>query len=620
MRRLRSGVAALTAGLVLAAGGCGVPRSGAPIDRGTAPPALPQGRSGPQAPEGPDGALTAQDLVRRYLQAAAWGNSKSADRPGAIDDAELRLRGFFTSEAVSSWSPGDRELNLVRVALGDAHPAGDGSVTVDATLEPVGVLDEFGSVHPASDPAPVHTTFRAVPTDHGRGWRFVSAPSGFYLDVAQLNVWYTPRTIYFWAAGSDSVLVPDTRYMPTAVIKDKQANEIWRWLAKGPSDPLAPAVAPLPDNVNLKDKIVTEQERGDSVLVVNLTSEAAGVQQLQDLMVQFRWSMRPSDIPVQLRIEGVRKDVDGSSSRYLRANPAVWPAEQREPEKLFVLDRSARPVAQPVAAGPTVLNAKENRDVDSAALARFGEQQLSALVRQEPDSGRLRLWLGRITAQGDARMATYRQTEVVGATMSRPVWLSGSTPRVMVAVDGQLMAVTAEGQATGVATFPGGPTAVTAVAAAPDGRRIALITGGQAGVATLRVDGDVLSLRGYRPLAPGLAEARGIDWSREDTVLVGGRAVSGSPLILLAVDGTRRIPVDRAGLPGMVITKLVAYPNDPTAPTGDQVQAMFEAGGQAYNVFSQTVQPLVPLDASPSTSPGAQQVPVPTAPFFHESL
>ena len=211
MRRSWTATAAVLAGLTLATlAGCGVPSSSEPIDRGTAPPARAQGKSVPNEPPGADAAQLPQDVVRLYLQAAAWGNSKSADRPGAIDAAERRLRGFLTPEGQTKWSPGDRALNLVRVHIGAAHPLADGSTTIDVTLDPVGVLDEFGSVRPAASTAPLHHTFRVVPVDGGHR-RLVDAPVGFVMDVAALDSWYARRTIYFWAAGSTSVLAPDTR-------------------------------------------------------------------------------------------------------------------------------------------------------------------------------------------------------------------------------------------------------------------------------------------------------------------------------------------------------------------------------------------------------------------------
>ncbi|MBT8228282.1 MAG: hypothetical protein HKP61_04075 [Dactylosporangium sp.] len=601
---------------LLAAGGCGVPGTSLPIDRGAAPPADVQERPVPYEPEGPDRATSAQEVIQGYFQAAAWSNSKGGNRPNAIEDAERRVRGFLTAEGASAWSAGNRELTLVRVSLGEASGAGDGAVAVEATLEPVGVLDDVGSVRAPSTTDLMHYTFTIVPTDSGRHRRLLGVPNGLFLDVSFLMRWYDVRTIYFWAADSSTVLVPDRRYMPTAVSSDKQPNEVWRWLTKGPSELVAPAVAALPDNVKLKGNVVTEHQRGDPVLVVDLTSEAAGMQ-LQSLVTQLRWSMRPVELPVELRIEGVRKDIDGASSQYLRFNPAVRSDGQSEPEKLFVLGGKVRFVNETGSTTLAILESQENRDVITAALVKDSVQQRIAFVRKDPD-GRQRLWVGQLAGQGEARAPSYVRSEVVGTSLSRPVWLTGEIPRVLLAVDGRLVAVTTGGQATTVEASPGVPSHISAVAAAPDGRRLAIVGDGLAGIAPLRIDGDALNLRAFFPLATTLKEPRGIGWSREDHVLVGGQAASGSPLIELSVDGTRREPVERADLSSLVITRLVAYPDDPSQ-NGDRVLAMFEANGQAYNVYGQQVAPLVPSDRSPAASAPTDPL-VPTAPLFYESI
>jgi hypothetical protein len=62
--------------------GCGVPSSSKPVVVGAA---TPRGLSSDQAPitkQGPDRTIDAQELVRRYLRAMAWGNETGA-APGA---------------------------------------------------------------------------------------------------------------------------------------------------------------------------------------------------------------------------------------------------------------------------------------------------------------------------------------------------------------------------------------------------------------------------------------------------------------------------------------------------------------------------------------------------------
>ena len=87
---------ALVAVVAMLAAGCGVPGSSRPVVVGDAPKLGARGDSSPVSPHGPDAAADARQLVEYYLQAAAWGNAVSQDRPHAYDDAVNRVRQFLT--------------------------------------------------------------------------------------------------------------------------------------------------------------------------------------------------------------------------------------------------------------------------------------------------------------------------------------------------------------------------------------------------------------------------------------------------------------------------------------------------------------------------------------------
>jgi hypothetical protein len=536
-----------------------------------------------------------------------------------VDKAELLVRKFLTDSAARQWSAGDRELVLVRVTLGAPHFNPDGSTTIEAVLDPVGILTDVGSVEPATAVSRTPFSFVVVSLDGGRR-RLAGAPSGLFLNVETLSTWYNTRTIYFWDTSESSpVLVPDLRYLPKVVTQDKQPSEVWRWLKSGPSTLLSNAVQPVPDNLDSSDNVVTEQQHGSLVLVLNLTSEAARAgARLQSLVTQLRWSLRPDTTPVELRIEGVKKkDIDGSSSGYVQGNPSVWPAGQTDsgPNRYAVIDGHATEIDSDGNSGKTrsVLAAAENRDVVSAATAKTGDQQIAALVRAD-GAGRQRLWIGRLNEHGENREPHYVDTGVTARVLSRPVWIVRPFPQVLIAVDGWLKVVT-EDRIRDVSLTTELPGAVTAVSAAPDGRRLALVVGGVAGIAPLRFDHDALTLGRFRKLDPGLAEVNGIGWSREGNILVGGRASVGSPLVGMAVDGTSRNPIELADLPGLVITSLAAFPEDPVAGR-DRLLAMIETNDQAFNVYGKQVIPITQVAAT-GASPGTL-VSIPKAPFFFE--
>lgn len=604
----------------MVAAGCGVPGSSRPVERGLAPQ-LSNLAEQPVAPEppGPDSASSASELVQFYLQQAAWGNAQGQDRPDALNDAVKRVRRYLVSDSADAWQPGTGGgVTLVRVSLGaPVEVAGQvGAFTLDARIEPVGVLGTNGAVEPPPSTDPFQYQFKVVGAGGGR-FRLVQVPNTLMFDVDELNDWYEPRMIYFWSdAGSERVLVPDRRYMAKAVTPEKRPGEVFEWLREGPSSLLKPVVQALPAAIKLRNRLAPADP-----LTINLSAEAAGPsnQELQDFVTQIRWSLRPSTTPVELTVADQRRDLDGRSDKYLSRNPAAW-TDTAEPDKFCVVDGKARSCAVNPGGGPRLLRDDEaNRDVVSAAITGSGEAQQGAFVRA--DAKGQRLWLAAMSGSGEVRSAVYRPTDIVGRQLSRPVWLARGERRVLLAVDGRLVTVGPDGATAAYMGRDLGP--VTAVATAPDGRRVAMIAGGgQAYVASARLEGGTLFIGdSVRPLTTGLVTAAGIGWTREDRILVGGTAAHGSPMVEVSVDGTRRMPIERANLANFKITQLVAYPDD-AIRSGERILAMFQANDQAYDVFGQGVGPIQPEPTStpspgPSVTPAAR-VSVVHAPFFRE--
>ena len=556
-----------------------------------------------------------------FLTQAAWANARGADRPTAVDDAAKRVRRYLSDDAAGEWQPGGGDLGLVRARLEPATevPGQAGAFTVHARLEPVGVLNAVGAVDPPASAAPYDFAFQVVSIGGGR-LRLAKVPPGLLFNVDELSTWYEPRMIYFWSdTGAQRVLVPDPRYMAKVIDVGKRPGEVFNWLSQGPSGLLKPVVQAVPATIRLKDRLIPPGP--GQPLTINLSPEAAGPaaqQQLQDLATQVRWSLHPSTTPVQVLVAEQRQDIDGSSPTYLRSNAAAWPESIIEPDKFCVLDGRARAVNASSTAGSRLLGDDDaNRDVVSAAVTGFGDDAAAALVRAEPEGQRL--WIASMSGTGDARSRSYRRTEVVGRALSRPAWVARGDRRVLLPVDGRLRTVSMDGTWRPVAMVPADLGLVSAVSVAPDGRRVALIAGGQVYVASARFDGDVLTVgETYRRLGTGLTKALGVGWTREDRLLVGGSADRGSPMVQVSVDSTTHAPVERANLASLNITQLVAYPDDPVRG-GDRILAMFEANGQAYDVYGQGVSPVIMTGPAVGPSPSAATpATVLRAPFFRE--
>ncbi len=618
--RLRVMVAALGLFAVTAVtAGCGVPGSGPPVVVGAAPRLGARTDTTPVSPAGPERANDAQQLVDLYLQAAAWGNAVTTDRPRAVEEAAERARRFLTPQAASQWRPGTR-LTVVQRRFGAQATLPNRAVRVDVTLQTVGVLTNQGSVL-ATPPVSVTYPLEVMPSDDGHG-RINNPPDGMLLSSEGLRLLYETEPVYFWDTLGRT-LVPDLRYLAKAVEQEKRPNEVVSWLLEGASSWLRPAVLPLPPGVELRDRVVARGSSADSPLLVNLTAKAAGVDpdQLRRLLIQLQWSLRPFGGPVQLSIEGRSPQISVSQTELARANRAV-PAQSSvtfDPLRYCVVGGQVRPVA---GQGQTVpaIPAEINTQVLSAAI---NSSQSAALVR--PDQpGWQRLWITSLD-RGDLASARYLPTDMMARAMSRPVWLSAPSAQVLVAADDAVWVVSPTGQSRRL-SLPDKTLKVSAVAVAPDGRRLALISGGRVYLAPLLFDADteVQVGQGYE-VASGLTENVGVAFSREDRLIAAGRNGATAGISEVTVDGAVVELLNLNNISALSITRVVAYPLDPTK--GIRGIVMIEANDQAYHVYSGQVEQVtveIPVAPTPVVSGSATPQPVtppvpasvPIAPFF----
>jgi hypothetical protein len=598
--------AALALSLTLLMAGCGITGSRRPVVVGDAPRLGLRAEVPDASPPRPDDAHNAQELVELYLQAAAWANLGTTDPPQARSAVE-RAQGFLTETARAAWQPGPT-VQVVAVHLENPVQA-DGKLKVLATLRTVGVLTETGSVTTTGDSKPSPYVFE-VQQLLGGGFRLTNPPAGLLLSTAGLVRLYETHPVYFWD-HSDGKLVPDLRYLPRSVDQAKLPNTIVNWLLAGPAEWLDPAVQRVPNGIELADSVTVTPD-GQKV-VVNLSARAASLQdRLAHLLIQVRWSLRPTTLPVELQIAGQRQtgqlDVSSSSDQYLSANPAVPPAGAAEPDRYCVSGRQVRAAEARSGKTPVVLlGSGSNNDVVSAAI--YSRTPAVALVTTRPD-GRLGLSLGS-SDRNRLGTAHFAPVDLVASTMSRPVWLSDPSPRVLVAADGGLYQAYAGAAGTREPITLPGIEAVTAVAVAPDNRRLALIADGQLYVAALRVS-DTVAVGSLRRLDSGLASLAGVAWSQENRVVVAGRSAGVTSLVEVGVDGVTVADIKLNGLQSTPISRIVGIPHDPSrgadgsVPGLLMVEALNPSPG-SYKVGSTQLFP-VHADGEPDTPC--------TAPFF----
>jgi Lipoprotein LpqB beta-propeller domain/Sporulation and spore germination len=597
-RQVLRGLLLAGAGLAVPAG-CGVPTGGRPIVDGTGPAADRIG--GPKGqPPAPDGVTSPTMLVELFLAAVSGPLDTAED----LKDAENRARRFLTPAANRGWQPGDR-VTVVRVSEVSSAVSGPGATVVRQTLRPVGTLGPRGDVGPfGGSGAEVHLEFTVVPNTDPNIPLLIdqlpgNLPSGLLLSSEALDnsQYYIPQLVYFWDAARRG-LVPDLRYVPrTKLTEQQQQATVVNWLIAGPSDLVSSAATNiLPTGTTLLGPVVVPDPQSGA-LVVNFSGSFQGVD-LGQVMAELRWSLNPLwTKAVQLQIASRPQQVDGTSDQYLTANLADQSNRGRDAEPFCVVGGSVAGVDPPYPV-PQVLGSPDyNKNVASAALTR--DKRQVALVTNDK-----RLWLGRLDGAG---RAPYEQADLTGQQWSRPAWLPNRS-RVLVIVDGTLYAVDPGGVSNPVLHD------VSAFSVAPDGYRIAFVSGSDVTVAALRDNSNRLTLGTPRQLNPGLKEVSGVAWTRLDRVLVAWHATDGWSLAEMTIDGAIIEPwTVRINNP---IASVVAYPRLPSQPSGSGQVMVQTSNGLSYRAFQGGVAALTQREPPAGSTGKPTGATNPTAPFY----
>lgn len=603
-------VAALLAGVFLTVGvaGCGIPKATEVRVDGPGPVGAAgsvNGRTGEPPPRGASGSDSAA-FIRNFLSAPAGEPNRAYDRVLQYIAPEDR-------ERLPRKQGSDFVVNVVRLLedpVTTVNPQGttgeEATFTVRIAVQQVGLLRANGTLAP---PVATETQYQfslraAAPAgspDDDAGFYLVDPPSTLLLSDQALREYYRPSTVYFW--NSDQTrLVPDQRYLPLAVPKERRVTEAVVWLTDGPSDWLTPTVTRLPDGARLINNATETDGRWEIDLAMSGEDDA----KLDRLITQLAWSLPDIDGPLTLKIRNqVRREI-ASAAEHRRTNP-LYPLRQ-DPQRFCVYEKAVRPLAfLGEASGPEPVAAADNHDVVSAGLSRAGERVLAALVVAE--GGRQRLAVG----VGVAPVAISGRSAATYASIGRPVWLPTSDLRSaygLVVADGQLHRFDTQGQLTPVPLLV--PGAVTAVAAALDGRRIALIVDGRLYVAAVSVDGGSVAVGPTRLVPTSLTALTAVDWASESRLVLAGSR--GQPAIYeISVDGAAAESALLTDL-GAKVTHLATYPDNPvvrfTAST-----VMFEANRVAWAAPPQTqiLREQVAGVGSESVGAGSGS---PTAPIF----
>ncbi|HEY8450911.1 MAG: hypothetical protein FWJ70_11860 [Micromonosporaceae bacterium] len=542
-----SRVLACALAVVLAGGlttACGVPQWTDVVTEGSGPGAEPAGATVPRVPEGPDDASDPEEFVRFFLQAAA------ADPGNAVEE----LRPFIHSSEQEDWRP-NPQVWVVRVEGDPVFTNVPNGERVELTVRPLGILSD-GVVEPRPDSQLREYRFQVVSetdvvneqvgagVDRAR-YRMVDPPDEILLDQRALaeRGYLRPTSIYVWDDDND-LLVPDLRWLPTAASPAQAAQAKLEWLIDGPA-PWLESMSGLPGNLELQGNPVWREDRLD---VAFTTSEEVGEEMLRRIDAQVWWTLRdllPDPATVGLTINGESREIGSSHSsarsiRYRVPASFVLLGDSLVP---YVSDQPERPEVQP--ASGTL----------SAALTGRGREASLAMVHPAGDE---RWRLSIATADGVV------ETALTARAMSRPVWLNHPPGSGLVVADGRLYRFTAGDAAVQEVIVPGLPGGMTAVAAAPDGRRLALVADGELWVASLVRRPDGVGVNRPQRLPTSLTDVSGVAFIQENWVAIIGRDGSRTVLFEVTVDGAyeQELPNGDLGAP-QTVTNLVGYPGDP---------------------------------------------------------
>lgn len=593
---------------------CGIPDDTPVVARGIGPSAgLPTGDDNTLLPPNRMSASDRPTFVDNFLAAAA----------GNPEDAEHQVSSFLSPEAMATFKP-PPERRVVR--LTENPLINPGNAHVQLQVQQVGVLKPNGILEPASPgDGPLRYDLEVQEINGASGLFVTKAPQVMLLSDEALQLFYEPRTIYFWNRDN-TALVPDVRYMPRSVTREQQPNQVINWLAEGPSRWLDDVVAGLPDGTKVIGNVPA---RSGGKLEVNLTGQALPSEDKPEyrsavdrLRRQLMWSLRPNlpaNVELQLKID---HQVQGSfgSNDYLSSNPAYRFGSS--PERFCVYQGRIYRITNTASKGGPgpVVAAEVNHDIRTAALASVGTVTYAALVASVAGRPVLRTGSVRIGEQ-----ATFR-TSNLPAPIGYPSWAviptsgEAGTATVLVPAGGRLYAVTTDASAPRPVDWTNGPGAITAVAVAPDGHRVAVVAGGRLYLSVMTVTGNGTQLSAPQPISTQMPSLTAVDWSSEGAVVVAGVRndagwVGRVAILEVSIDGVEQTyRLDDLGTAR--VTQLVAYPANPAVQIGGASWVAYAADNGAYDAFTQ------PALISAADLGGSVPSPVagvrPTAPFFLE--
>lgn len=581
-------------------GGCGIPDETGVTEIGPGTSAgISTGDNDLPVPEATRGTTKDRsEFILNYLEAAA----------GDYDTAVDRAKGFMTKSLADRFKPA-ASPRVIRLTDNPLEDLEDGTVVLSYEL--VGTLDKNGVLEPAAEPVRDKYEFTVSEVTGEPGLFVADAPAFLLLSDAALAEKYAERTIYFWNTER-TTLVPDVRYMPRSLPEEQEPDTILSWLIAGPSPWLRDAVESLPEGTATVGKVPAIADNRLQIELKGQVLPAKGAAEALDrLRRQLQWSLR-TVLPQYLDLKIGHQEPQEYSGPDFHASNIAYRLVTK-PERFVVYDgkivrmKDSTNEEEPVPAIP----AADNKDVRRAAFHSSATHTYVALVSGRDETLRVGAaqFGGQVALQAVTGLPAGRGYPEWAITPDRE---TGGAVGLIIA-GGRLYSFGARGGAAQQVPLPGVTGTISAFSVAPDGHRVAVVSGGRLYRAILTVTGDAVELSDPEQLRPPLDSITAVAFSSESWLNVAGERRDRVLISQVSVDGAREGPNPEEIGTG-VVNYLTAYPSNPQSNELHSIEVSFTTGTAAYDLLANATPITVANLADPPAQPPAGKLP--TAPFF----
>lgn len=551
MRRRTSLAAAAAFGATWALTACGIPTNNAPEVVGDAPTDFDSSSS--TTPTVFQPTTFAEETVENFLKAAS----------GDPDSRNDRLNSFTASGDAQFSDPSEgialvAGLDVVQNDSGDPN-----SVTVTVTGSLVGSYQNDGSVRMVATPGDYEETFTLQRKEISDTWKMTAQPVQVALDYSYFTDAYVQAPMYF-QAGQAELLVPDLRWIYSELDAETRQRVLFKWLFPDPDD-----FAGVSSRNAIPDGTTGTFENTDNGLEVDLElSETVNEGTVQAIAAQIVWSLGV-DGEFTLRTDGdVRVEGDVAQWRTWNAIPSNLPETAYFIAENTVWEYSANQVTQGPTDNPWV--GFQASGLQQVAIGPF--DKIAAIVTGS----------GGDVLQTGASASTMREVAGLSGNLTDPQWLEDDA--VLVIDDGVPTLVV---PSSGATQSLGVGDAVTAMALAADGRRLAYVEDGHAFVAPLGLDADAnLTVGDPGRIGLDVENVADVAWSSENDLWVAGERGGDDQLLRIAIDNARTV-LQQTGT-FLPITQIAANPADPARPNADRGEPVIVvASSTLYRVYTE---------------------------------